>query len=413
MHFSAMGDALKTVISNSLVNTLKPKPAPYDVRDSRTPGFLVRVYPSGKKSYVVQYGRGKRVTIGSTEIFKADAARDRAKIILGEVADGIDPAHKKRQKTAETWKDYLTNHYQPWVEVDRKDGEATMKRLTACFPEFEKLPLDQITTDKAEKWRTKRRSDGKSPATTNRDITALKAAISKAVEWGLLTDHPLKKLKPAKLDKGANQKTRFLSADEEQRLRDALENRSQEIVSKRLKWNEYRSRYGRPALPDLTNVRFGDYVEPIVLLAMNTGLRRGEIFSLQWSNVDLAGKEITIAGSTAKSGDTRHVPLNKEAAQVLTDWQNQTKGTGLVFYGREGDRLDNINKAWSGVLKAAEIENFRFHDLRHHFASKLVMAGVPLNTVRELLGHADLKMTLRYAHLAENHKAEAVELISA
>jgi site-specific recombinase XerD len=83
-------------------------------------------------------------------------------------------------------------------------------------------------------------------------------------------------------------------------------------------------------------------------------------------------------------------------------------GTGLVFPGAEGKTRNNIKKAWNNLLKTAQINNLRWHDLRHNFASKLVMAGEDLNTVRELLGHSDLKMTLRYAHLSPEHKASAV-----
>ena len=100
---------------------------------------------------------------------------------------------------------------------------------------------------------------------------------------------------------------------------------------------------------------------------------------------------------------SRHVPLNKEAVDVLARWQQQTSDAGRVFNVRD------VKTAWLALMKTAAIEGFNFHDTRHCFASRLVMAGVDLNTVRELLGHADLKMTLRYAHLAEEHKQSAVE----
>jgi integrase len=138
-------------------------------------------------------------------------------------------------------------------------------------------------------------------------------------------------------------------------------------------------------------------------------MRRGELFALTWHSVDLVAGRITVHGATAKSGTTRHVPLNAEALAVLRGWRDQAPdGSGLVFPGKHGDALSNVRRSWEAVLRAAGITRFRWHDLRHTFASKLVMAGVDLNTVRELLGHSDYKMTQRYAHLAPEHKAAAV-----
>jgi len=148
----------------------------------------------------------------------------------------------------------------------------------------------------------------------------------------------------------------------------------------------------------------------MVVISLNTGVRLGELFQLTWRDVDLEHRNLTIQGTTAKSGKTRHIPLNTEALWALREWKGQgTDRTGFVFPGRVSRReLNNVRRSWLGVLDDAEISRFRWHDLRHTFASRLVMAGVDLNTVRELLGHADYKMTLRYAHLAPEHKAAAV-----
>lgn len=149
-----------------------------------------------------------------------------------------------------------------------------------------------------------------------------------------------------------------------------------------------------------------------MLLSLNTGMRRGEVFNLTWADIDLENKLITVEGDTSKSGQTRHIPMNKETVATIEGWRKQhPRNSGYVFPGKDGKRLDNVKKSWDGLLKLARIESFRWHDLRHTFASKLVMAGVPLNTVRDLLGHSDLAMTLRYAHLAPDSKAAAVELI--
>jgi integrase len=149
----------------------------------------------------------------------------------------------------------------------------------------------------------------------------------------------------------------------------------------------------------------------MVLLTLNTGLRHGEAFDLTWEHVNFKTRFLTVEGATAKSSQTRHIPLNDEALSVLSAWRAQGVEGALVFPGKGGGRLDNVRKAWAGVLADAGITGFRWHDTRHSFASKLVMKGVPLNTVRELLGHADLTTTLRYAHLAPDHKADAVALL--
>jgi integrase len=140
-------------------------------------------------------------------------------------------------------------------------------------------------------------------------------------------------------------------------------------------------------------------------------MRRGELFDLKWSAVNFDTKTITVAGDTTKTSDTRYIPMNKEVMSVLEDWKKQAGTSRYTFPSQGGGRLEDVKSAWLKLLERAKINGFRWHDMRHDFASRLVMAGVPLNTVRDLLGHADIKMTLRYAHLAPGTKAAAVELI--
>ena len=156
---------------------------------------------------------------------------------------------------------------------------------------------------------------------------------------------------------------------------------------------------------------YTDHLTPLVLLALNTGLRRGELLQLRWQDASPSAGRLTVRGAGAKSGQTRHVPLNSEAVRILENWMPaNAQPQSFVFAGESGaDPIKGIKKAWAGLVKKAKVRVFRFHDLRHTFASKLVMAGVDLNTVRELLGHNDISMTLRYAHLAPEHKAAAVE----
>jgi integrase len=271
-------------------------------------------------------------------------------------------------------------------------------------------PLPDINTWVVSKWRTEQLRSGKLKSTVNRDIATLKAAVSKALEWGVVGIHPLEKLKPLKVNN--KKKVRFLLEEEEHRLRLALSARDERIKTNRKSGNEWRRARGYTLFPDISNQTYADHLTPMVLLSLNTGLRRGEAFNLTWGNISFHTRTITVEGEIAKSEQTRHIPLNDEALAVLKAWLEQSDTEGLVFPGKDGKRLDNVRKSWAGVLKDAAITNFRWHDLRHDFASKLVMAGVPLNTVRELLGHVDLTTTLRYAHLAPDHKLEAVAMLN-
>ncbi len=205
-------------------------------------------------------------------------------------------------------------------------------------------------------------------------------------------------------------KTPFLTATEEARLLEALRDRDGALIQKREDGNKWRAVRSYELKPSLKGGVFFDHVTPMILTALHTGLRRGEIFTLTWDHIDLDMRVLTVDGQRAKTGKTRHVPLNAFIHKILSGWRIQNPKSNLVFESTvSGVAFNNIRKAWGSVLKKAGIHNFRWHDMRHHFASKLVMTGVHLNTVRELLGHSDIKMTLRYAHLAPHHTAQAVE----
>ena len=301
----------------------------------------------------------------------------------------------------------MTEVYEPWAAANLRTGDAPVIRIRTKFPELLDRRLVDLTPWLIEKWRLRRRGEGIGAVTLNRDLDDLKAALARAADWGLIQASPLAGVKRAKVDRAAS--VRFLSEDEEHRLRDALDAREERIRAERDSANAWRAERGYRLLPDLRQAAFADHLKPLVLVSINAGVRRGELYSLTWRHVDLERAILTVAGATTKSGATRHLPLNSEARAVLEGWRAQAgKLEGLVFPGRGGERLNNTHKAWTTVLAAAGIRDFRWHDLRHHFASRLVMLGVDLNTVRELLGHSTYAMTLRYAHLAPEHKAAAV-----
>jgi integrase len=402
---------MQATISNSLLKNLKPGEQPIEIRDTQLKGLLLRIQPTGLMTYYVEYARGKRAKIGRHPAMTPAQAREVAKEMLGKVYQGGDPTAFKRLAKAQTFESFIDEVYKPWAETHIRTANDTVKRLKSSFPDFQSKKLHEITPWLVEKWRSARFKSGLKASSINRDITDLKSSLAKAVEWGILEEHPIRSVKKSPVDSMG--KIRFLSAEEEKELRQALETRESKAKKKRENHNKWLKERKYKLRTDISNAPLVDHLKPLVILSLNTGLRRGELFNLKWPDIDFLNQNLTVQGDGAKSGKTRHVPLNTEALTILRQWEKQTFGNsgknGLVFPGKNGERLDNVNKSWKTLLEGTSIRDFRWHDLRHTFASKLVMAGVDLNTVRELLGHSDYKMTLRYAHLAPKHKADAVE----
>lgn len=396
------------------INAAKPAGKLYRLRDASVPGLLLRVTPAGAKVWAITWGRGQERVIGTYPVMTLEGAREAARRELGEAAEHGAPvavveARKPVSEKPITLGAFTREHFAPWATVNQKAGRATVDALEACFGTLYGRELRSIVAYDIERFKTRRLKAGIKPATVNRDLDRIRKVYSCAVEWGFLSEHPLRKVKRIKVD---NERVRYLTAEEEDRLRKALSDREVERRKHResgIGWSRQRGGEGRPMWPDFG---FTDHMMPMVLVSLNSGMRRGELFGLEWRSVNLTGRLVTVEAGNAKSGKTRHLPLNDEALDVLKRLKKQHGGKGLVFPSPTGGRFDNINKAWEGLVEAANLPNFNFHDLRHDFASKLVMAGVDLNTVRELLGHADIKMTLRYAHLAPGKLADAVALIN-
>ncbi|HZY34715.1 MAG TPA: site-specific integrase [Rhodanobacter sp.] len=398
---------MKIQLTKKLVMGAKPAPKPYELRDVLIKGLLLRVHPSGHRAWVVEWARGRRKTLGAFSELTLEDARTVAASAMAEALKHGAPGLAKPKPQEITLQAFLSEHYGPWASTQLKWGRGVVDRLETGFSsllERRLLELDQWLIDR---WWNERltlvsvktkRPVGKVTAT--REIAALRSALNKAIEWGFLETNPLARLRQRAVE--ARKVVRYLSADEEVRLRRALHDRDIRLVGGRASGNQWRIARGHPPLPAIDPDGFGDHLTPVVLLAMNTGLRRGELLSLHWTDIDFAACLLTVRAETAKSGRSRHLPLNSEAKDVLQRWQRQS-GEGLEIF-----TVADVKTAWGALLASADITKFRFHDLRHHFASKLVMRGVDLNSIRELLGHADLKMTLRYAHLAPAHLASAV-----
>ena len=403
---------MKEKLTAKLLGSLQVTGNEYEVHDTTVGGLFVRVTAAGAKSYVVSWARGRKKTLGRVGILTLDQARTEATQYLAEARAHGEPlavTQGRRGATLPSLRDFIDDTYMPWFKAHHKGHEKTQHTLSNNFETIMSQRLDAITGRDLEQIRTAWMQAGNKASTVNRKMGSISGVFSRAVEWEYIDTHPLAKLKQLKVDsKGV---IRYLAADETKRLRDALDARQDEMKAERESANAWRTDRQREPMPSLLQLAFTDHLKPMVLVSLNTGMRRGELFDLKWLAVNFDTKIITVAGATTKTSDTRHIPMNKETIGVLEAWKKQVSKSPYVFPGQGGGRFEDVKSAWLKLLERAQIEGFRWHDMRHDFASRLVMAGVPLNTVRDLLGHADIKMTLRYSHLAPGTKAAAVELI--
>lgn len=226
---------------------------------------------------------------------------------------------------------------------------------------FADYPARSVTPQKIQEKMNALVSDGRTDATANRYRAIIGAVYSWAIRNGRIERNPARMVP---LRREENHRIRFLEAEEETRLRKVIHARH----------------------------------EPEFTLALNTGMRLGEMMSLAWGDVDLERKVIQLRKT--KSGRPRSVPINADALTALKKLRKQGRSQVMASHPRYW---------FEAALTAANVKNFRWHDLRHTFASRLVMAGVNLRTVQELLGHQTIAMTIRYSHLAPSHLRAAVE----
>lgn len=236
------------------------------------------------------------------------------------------------------------------------------------------LMLSAIGFEVAEKYRGTLVKEGLAVASVNDFMKTFKHIMVKGNDWKMVTDEQLREIQKLKKLKGENKRLRYLTP--------------QEI----------------PGLLQACNI----HIRSIVQFAINTGMRRGEIFRLRWCDIDeQAG--IIIIGKT-KTDESRSIPMNATVRGLIADLKKVRQvGTQLVFPNRRGKIRDNMQSAWENALERVGIEDFHFHDCRHTFASLMVQAGASLPEVQKLLGHKSITMTMRYAHLCHSQTAKAVE----
>lgn len=241
------------------------------------------------------------------------------------------------------------------------------------------LDLTRITTKMIEEYKMAR-LESVTPSTLNRELNTVKNMFNKATEWGYLRESPAKVTKWIKTSKGS---IRFLSRDEADRFLEMCKGSNNQ------------------------------HFHAIVVVAVNTGMRRGEILRLRWEDVDFKRSRLQVVSREdghTKNYESRTVPMNRVVSDLLRKHPRRLDSP-FVFCNINGDPFADVDTSFATALRRSGVPHFRFHDLRHTFASWLVMGGVDLRTVQELLGHKDIRMTMRYAHLAPDHMSRAVAIL--
>jgi integrase len=389
-------------LTKSFVDAIGATDTRQTIRDSECTGLILRVGTGGKKTWAYDYrdanGKRQTFTFGNAEKINPGDARKQIKTF------SEDPAGDKRQAKREkklseqrTVRAYLTGDYWKHHLSRQKSGEATKKRILSEWSQFLDTDINQLKVNELETHRAERLKKGTKPSTLNRNRTSLLSLVNHAVEAEIISSNPIIKFK--KLKESNDERVRWLGQrDKDEDIRNDKGNKLGE---------RERLLIALEVAPAYTRV--------MAVLAMNTGMRRGEIFKLTWGNVDLARGEITIKASTAKTDCTRYIPLNQTITNVLKVWKkDQTESNvinilKLVFPNPEtGKHFTHIKKSWGTVVYSAKVDDFRFHDLRHDFASRLVQSGQNLYEVQRLLGHSSIELTQRYAHVDDQQLKNAV-----
>lgn len=348
--------------------------------DSELRGFGVRVFPTGRKTYFVQYrnqfGSTRRKKIGVHGSITAEMAREEAKKLLGDIAKGEDPSKdyqkaKLKPTFAELAKEYLDVYAKAnkkpksYQEDEKMLNNIILKRLGG-------KKVEEITTHDIQFLHHELR---KTPYMGNRVRALLSKMFNLAVQWNWVPANPV-----VGVNKYQEQKRdRWLDDQELQKLYDVLDLYHNQSVANAIR------------------------------LLILTGSRRNEVLGATWDQFDLDKGVWTKPAHTTKQNKMEHLPLSSQVISLLKAMK-MNAATQYLFPGKiPGTPLQDIKKAWKTIRNNAGLPNVHLHDLRHTHASHLVSSGLSLSIVGKLLGHTQASTTQRYAHLADEPLRQAAE----
>jgi len=327
----------------------------------------MRVYRRGKSWYLDINFEGKRIRRG----IKGARTKTEAQAALTAIkSDILRGEFKFKEENRILFEDFA-NEYLEYAKDNKRSWKSDRTSLNKLTPFFKDMLLSKITPKHIDTYINKRIKEVK-PASVNRELACLKHMYSLARKWRLVDENPVKEVK---LFRERKIEIDILDKEEIKHLIEA------------------------------TN----GHLRAIIILALNTGMRKGEILNLKWKDIDFDKYFIFI--SETKSGVERKIPMNSLVVQALRNIKRESE---YVFYNPETkDRIKDVKRSFKTACKQIGIPNLRFHDLRHSAATYMVTGGIDLVTVSEILGHSDIKMTMRYAHPTPENRRKAVNVLAA
>ena len=373
-------------LTKRTIDAAEPQAAEFFIWDESIPGFGLRVMPSGRKSFVVQFRAGRRarrMSLGPSTVLTCDQARTRAITIIAAVKNGEDPAADRAAKrNAATVSDLADRFDKEHISVRLKASTAkeyrgNLKRF--IIPALGRLAVPEITRADVAKFHHDLRHI---PYQANRCLEVVSKMFGLAEMWGLRPDgsNPRKHIRKYPEEK----RERFLSAAELRRIGEVL----REMESERI---------------ELTSAILA------ARLLILTGCRLGEIMTLKWDYVDFDERALRLPDS--KTGK-KVVHVGAPAVEYLHS-AHRIDGNPWVITGTlPGKPLSDLQPFWQRVRARAGVKDVRIHDLRHTFASTAVASGQGLPMIGKLLGHTQVQTTARYAHLAADPVRSAADAVA-
>lgn len=371
----------KCKLTKRIVEGLEPDPTKRIVLwDTEVIGFCVRVYPTGRKTYFLQY-RNKRhethkIKIGVHGSITTEVAREKARQLALSISLGEDPSVKLAPKEMRTIYDlgeeYLKSHAKiRKKEKGCKEDEFFLREI--IYKKFGDMDVISISSFDLQKLHAELKQ---TPYKANRVRALLSKMFNLAVSWGWRTDNPIRGVEKYQEYK----RHRWLNNEELERLWAVLDGYHTQSIA-----NAFR-------------------------LLLLTGSRRNEVLRATWDQFDLEKEIWTKPAHTTKQKRMEHLPLSQQAVELLKTMKVESTSS-LLFPGRvPGKPLQEIKKSWETITKKAGLSDIRIHDLRHTHASHLVSSGLSLSIVGKLLGHTQASTTQRYAHLADEPLRQATQV---